>query len=143
MTAADNLLHRLVGLRQTAPDRWVARCPSHDDRGPSLSIRQTGDRLLLRCFAGCTAVDVVGALGLTLRHLFDEPQHWTIPRTKSGVPAADLVVMLDDDAHLLAILAADFLDKRTFAEAQWADVAAVAQRTNRLATLVREWRPSW
>lgn len=142
MSAADNVLPRLVGVRQTAPDRWIARCPSHDDRGPSLSIRQTEDRLLLRCFAGCTNVDVMGALGLTLRHLFDQPQNWTIPRTKSRVPAADLVVMLDDDAHLLAILAADFLDKHEFTEAQWSEVAAVASRTNRLAALVRDWRPS-
>jgi putative DNA primase/helicase len=33
---------------------WVARCPAHVDRTPSLSIREADDgRLLLHCFAGC------------------------------------------------------------------------------------------
>jgi putative DNA primase/helicase len=33
---------------------WVARCPAHADRTPSLSIREAEDgRLLLHCFAGC------------------------------------------------------------------------------------------
>lgn len=28
---------------------WVARCPAHDDHDPSLSIRDAGGKLLVRC----------------------------------------------------------------------------------------------
>jgi hypothetical protein len=42
---------------------WVARCPAHHDRTPSLSIRETdGGRLLLKCFAGCSWDDLRQAL---------------------------------------------------------------------------------
>jgi putative DNA primase/helicase len=42
---------------------WVARCPAHHDRHPSLSIADGADgRLLLRCFAGCSWSDIRRAL---------------------------------------------------------------------------------
>lgn len=72
-TPADALLPRLEGARETGHDQWLARCPAHDDRSPSLSIRQTDDRLLVHCFAGCPASDVLAAVGLQLSDLFDRP----------------------------------------------------------------------
>ena len=42
---------------------WLARCPAHDDREPSLSVAEgEGHRVLLHCFAGCTFAAVVHAL---------------------------------------------------------------------------------
>jgi hypothetical protein len=38
-------------------------CPAHDDRSPSLSVRIGRTRLLLHCFAGCKAADILRALG--------------------------------------------------------------------------------
>lgn len=69
--SADKLLARLDRVKRTGPGRWVARCPAHDDRGPSLGIRELEDgRTLLHCFAGCTAHEVVAAAGLELSDLF-------------------------------------------------------------------------
>ncbi|BCO30638.1 hypothetical protein TspCOW1_07410 [Thiohalobacter sp. COW1] len=51
-------------------DRWMACCPAHDDKSPSLSIRNTGDRVLVFCFAGCCPEDILTAVGLTWRDLF-------------------------------------------------------------------------
>lgn len=47
--------------------RWSAsgglcRCPAHDDRSPSLSVRAGRTRLLLHCFAGCSVSQVLDAL---------------------------------------------------------------------------------
>jgi hypothetical protein len=57
---ARALVERLGG-------RWtetggLCRCPAHDDRSPSLSVRPGRTRLLLHCFAGCTAGEVLRAL---------------------------------------------------------------------------------
>ena len=50
---------------------WVARCPAHDDRRPSLSIAEGRDgETLLHCFAGCLTEAVVAAVGRTVADLF-------------------------------------------------------------------------
>ena len=52
---------------------WSCRCPSHEDRNPSLSIGVGDDyRALLICHAGCTTESVVEALGLKMRDLMPE-----------------------------------------------------------------------
>lgn len=40
----------------------MCRCPAHDDRTPSLSIRSGEQRLLFHCFAGCEPLEVIRAL---------------------------------------------------------------------------------
>lgn len=67
------VLDRLGGVRR-AGRGWVACCPAHDDRSPSLAIGLgDNDTVLLHCFAGCAAVDVVSSIGLTLSDLFTRP----------------------------------------------------------------------
>jgi hypothetical protein len=80
MTAAQRLLDRLDGVR-TRPVGWIARCPAHCDRSPSLAIRELDDgRVLVHCFAGCEVSDVLSAVDLTLADMFpkrmcnDSPQ---------------------------------------------------------------------
>lgn len=52
---------------------YLARCPAHEDRLPSLSISQAGDgRLLIHCFAGCDTAAVLAALGRGFADLFDD-----------------------------------------------------------------------
>ena len=43
--------------------KWIARCPGHDDRKPSLSICEADDgKVLIKCFAGCEQAQVIDAL---------------------------------------------------------------------------------
>lgn len=70
--ATQRLLVRLEGVRETSPDCYLARCPAHDDKSPSLSIKRADDRVLVNCFGGCSASEVVESVGLTLSDLFDE-----------------------------------------------------------------------
>ena len=53
---------------------WSARCPAHEDRTPSLSLRQIESQALIYCHSGCATVDVMAALGLVMADLFDEPK---------------------------------------------------------------------
>ncbi|HEX8443951.1 MAG TPA: toprim domain-containing protein [Allosphingosinicella sp.] len=57
---ARALVERLGG--SWAPGGRLCRCPAHQDRRPSLSVRAGRTRLLLHCFAGCTASDILRAL---------------------------------------------------------------------------------
>lgn len=72
--ATQRLLDRLDGVRETSPDCYLARCPAHDDKSPSLSIKRADDRVLVNCFGGCSASEVVESVGLALADLFDNPQ---------------------------------------------------------------------
>lgn len=76
---AEKLLSRLEGVKATGPDRWVARCPAHADKRPSLSIRQGDDgRMLVHCWAGCSAAEVVHAAGLSLHDLFNRQTDFSV-----------------------------------------------------------------
>lgn len=54
----------IVALKAKRVGRtWLARCPAHHDRTPSLSIsRSATGKVLVHCHAGCTQQQVVAAL---------------------------------------------------------------------------------
>lgn len=70
----DTILPRLNAVRRVARG-WIARCPAHEDRSPSLAldVGTDGQTVLLHCFAGCAASEVLAAVGLTLTDLFARP----------------------------------------------------------------------
>ena len=52
-----------LGGAQRSGNGWKARCPSHADENPSLSISEgRNGRVLLYCHAGCSQSDVIAAL---------------------------------------------------------------------------------
>ena len=72
MSTAETLISRLDGVIPRGAGRWNARCPAHDDKAPSLSIRETEAKVLLHCFARCTAEDVLTAVDLTWNDLYPD-----------------------------------------------------------------------
>lgn len=71
-SAYSTLLARLEKVRQYQSPCDLAKshracCPAHADSSPSLSIALCNDgRILVHCFAGCSAVDILAAVGLGL-----------------------------------------------------------------------------
>src|SRR5690349_16262513 len=58
---AETIARALSGCR--IGGTWTARCPAHEDRTPSLSIRDAGHaKVLVRCHAGCDQARVIAAL---------------------------------------------------------------------------------
>lgn len=103
---ADGLLAKLDGVRRTGRETWLARCPAHDDRHPSLSLRETADgRVLLHCFAGCAVAEIVAAVGLGLDDLFPARPSHRGPPERRPFPAADVLRAVDREALLVAIAA--------------------------------------
>ncbi|MGB9813476.1 MAG: hypothetical protein ACPLRZ_11315 [Thermovenabulum sp.] len=69
--AINRILIRLEVVRNTGPGRWIAKCPAHPDKRPSLAIKQAEDgRILLHCFAGCNTRAILEAIGLDYSDLF-------------------------------------------------------------------------
>jgi putative DNA primase/helicase len=65
----EAILDRFEGVRRSGAG-WVARCPAHDDRNPSLSINERDGKILLHCHAGCSQEAVLAALKIGPRELF-------------------------------------------------------------------------
>jgi hypothetical protein len=64
----DVALAQLAGVKPCAGG-WVARCPAHKDRKPSLSIREAENgKVLLKCFAGCDYKQIAVALNSAPAH---------------------------------------------------------------------------
>lgn len=76
------LLSRLSGIKNTGRNKWLALCPAHDDRSPSLAIKQIDDRILIRCFAGCGYLEVLAAVGLDANALFPDKVSSTYEKQK-------------------------------------------------------------
>lgn len=72
---ARTLVERLGG--RWGPGGGMCRCPAHDDSDPSLSVRIGRTRLLLHCFAGCSALDILRALQSSGVMPAGAPAHWT------------------------------------------------------------------
>lgn len=80
----SEFLNRLNGVSKSGGG-YVALCPAHDDNQNSLSIRSTAGKILVKCFAGCTAVDIIESLSLTmadLRETTDPPKSGTREKTE-------------------------------------------------------------
>jgi hypothetical protein len=105
MSAVEKILDRLTGVRQSAPGRWIARCPAHDDKGPSLSIREAEDgRVLIHDFSGCRTQDVLQAIGLDFRDLFDQPLSHLLPPIRRGFSARELLELASHELTVGALL---------------------------------------
>ena len=85
-----------MGLRpRRQKDCWIGYCPSHenppDGHQPSLSVRlsEDGQRVLLHCFAGCSAEEVLKAMNIEWWDLKpDSWRDWEGPAPKAARPPA-------------------------------------------------------
>lgn len=74
MTPLDRIIERIKGsglkVKQNGKG-YMCCCPAHSEKTPSLSVKQADNgKVLVHCFAGCSAKDVMAAIGLELRDLF-------------------------------------------------------------------------
>jgi hypothetical protein len=83
------VLVKLQGVRRTGHS-WVALCPVHADRTPSLAIAEGAEGMaLVCCRAGCRSGDVLAKVGLSWRDLF--------PSRAAVRPSARPRTLTDDD----------------------------------------------
>lgn len=84
------------------------RCPAHEDRLPSLSVKEGDDgTALVHCFAGCTIEEVCDALGLAVRDLFRHPN-----QTIGFEEPAGVLRFIEQDYPALAFLVGQSAESR-------------------------------
>ena len=106
--SADTILARLEKVKRTGAGQFLACCPAHQDKSPSLSIKDCGDgRILLHCFGGCPTEDVLDAIGLTFDDLFPERLPDPHRPMRRAYPAADVLEALSSELYIVLVCAAD------------------------------------
>lgn len=107
--AIEDLLSRLQKVRKTGKETWVACCPAHADKRPSMTIRDKADgRVLVHCFAGCDTESILGSIGLTFHDLMPESLMDHGRPLKPAFPARDVMTCVAFEAQIVA-LAASYL----------------------------------
>jgi len=134
MTPVEMLLGRLQKVKGRNGS-WTACCPAHEDKGPSLAVREGDDgRVLLHCFAGCPTVNVLGAVGMDMSDLFppdEKRKNYPVegkPRMKPAFYASDLIRILSFEALVVNICAYDMSVGKPLKEADRERLKVAQQR---------------
>lgn len=139
-TPTEILIPKLKKVRERGPGSWMACCPAHDDRSPSLSVREAADgKILLRCMAGCGLEEIVRAVGLEVSDLFPyRPDDNYGRRQKDRFPPfpwRDAIKILHRDLLIVQMGAARIAKGERLSEA---DCNAVGCAALDIAALIEE-----
>ena len=135
--SANALLDKLDGVKQTGTGRWLARCPAHDDRHPSLAVRELDDgRVLLHDFAGCDVGDILAAVGLRFDDLFaPRITAHAVRGERRPFPATDVLRAVEREALIVAVAASRIGNGAELTEE---DRERLLLASSRLTTAVQE-----
>lgn len=126
------LLARLDKVKANGPGRWLACCPAHDDRSPSLAIRETEDgTILVKCFTGCPTADVLAAVGMEMHELFpkrDNDAFRTSKRPGERWVPRDVLAAVAREALVVLLAAEAMKHERPLAPADRDRLAVAAGR---------------
>ena len=126
MTPIENLLSHLSKVRGRN-GAWTACCPAHEDKSPSLAIKEGDDgRVLLHCFGGCDVHSVLGAVGMDMSDLF--PAKQGTPVKKATFYASDLLRVIHFEALVVQIAAIDMAKGKAISASTKARLMLAYQR---------------
>lgn len=125
----EDFLSRLQKVRKAGPGRWVACCPAHEDKNPSLTVRELEDgRILIHCFPGCGVDEVVGAVGLTVSDLFPEKPIENARPLRKPFPAEDVIAAMELEVQIVVLCAADIAEGKTLSDVDLARLIVAKKR---------------
>lgn len=144
VNAAEVLLERLERVKPRGPHRWSASCPGplHErgDRSGGLGIKQVNDRVLINCPAGCSAAEIVAAVGLSLGDLFERPLTSTAASPVRQPPFPNAMADRVFRAATVLLLAADQLRyAKALTDADFATVQMAYAEIDAIVTQAATW----
>ena len=129
--SAAALLSRLEGFKATGPSRWIGCCPAHEDRFPSLAVRELDDgRVLIHCFAGCSVDEILSVAGLDFRVLFPEQRALHVTRERTAFSPLQALRCIAFEATLAAVAASNIAQGVPMSEDERLRLHTAAGRIN-------------
>ena len=127
----ETILSRVDKLKRTGQGRYIACCPAHADKRPSMNIRELDDgRVLIKCFGGCDNESILSALGLQFSDLFPEPVTPHGKRERKPFNAYDVLACVRFEARITALAAIELSKGKPLTEQDKARLMLAASRLN-------------
>lgn len=138
---ADLFLSRLEKAKATGTGTWLACCPAHDDKHPSMTVRELEDgRVLVHCFAGCGVEQILGAVGLDFDALFPDKTQEHAASLRRPFPAADILEALAFELKVIELVAADMARGESPSNIDRSRMAVAAERIREARRLALGFR---
>lgn len=130
MSNINTLLSRLDKVQRIGNGRYKAACPAHDDRSPSLAIKEDDGRLLLHCFSGCQTIDILSAVNLGFSDIMPEKAEGPYNKQRKPFYALDILNIIKFEATLVYIYASDMAQGLTLTESDRERLLVATSRIN-------------
>ena len=132
------LLNQLDHVKQTGQGKWLASCPAHSDKSPSLAIKETADgKILLHCFVGCQVSEIVAAIGLELSDLMPANPSYQKGTKPPRFNKYELFDRLAFEAIILSLAIRQLLAKEDLSQDDLSRVLLAESTINRIVREVR------
>jgi len=135
----NKILSLLRKVKSTGNGTWMACCPAHDDKSPSMTISEYDDRLLIHCFSGCNPTDILGAIGLEFSDLFPDKQYTQKSGRKVFNPY-DVLEALSTETLIIYITASKMFDTKEISDVDWLRLKVAVQRVTAARDLIDNCR---
>lgn len=126
----DDFLSRLLQVKRTGPNRWLALCPAHDDRKPSLNVRiePDGTKLVI-CRAGCDQEEIRHAMGCEWADFYPEKSTGVYDRKlPRAFTTAEIFEALETEITIVALIACDIAADKPVSKEDKDRVLVASQR---------------
>ena len=129
--SVEAILMMLEGVKSSGPNRWMALCPVHGDKSPSMGIKECDDgTVLMNCFAcGANGMEIAEAAGVSISELFPPDS------IRPAGPSREQRATIETDKVIMLIYEAD---KRGGREQTLADYRRYRLATERHAAMTNK-----
>lgn len=127
--SVDKLLSRLHRVKRTGPGKWIASCPTREDKSPSLAIREMDDgRVLLHDFGGDSVEAILGAVGLSFADLYPAHSGTAAKPVKRPFSASDVLSLVAFESTVAVLVISDVVKREGATEHDLDRLLVAAQR---------------
>ena len=130
----EPILQRLEKVKRIKSGVFKACCPAHDDKTPSLEIKDAGDKALMICRAGCTFDEIRAMIGMDKHEFFADGK--APKQAAPGVSTRDVAEAVSFELAVAYVVACDRAKGRQITPQ---DLQREQQARERIA---RAWRVS-
>ena len=134
----ENLLSQLEIVKSTGHNRWIASCPTREDKTPSMAIRLLDDeRILIHDFGGSSPQEILDSIGLTFSDLHPKKLGQNFKKERKPFSASDILSCISNETTLVQIMANKMINGESLNQH---DITRLSQTVERISSALEVTR---